>query len=69
MTTLDPYILDYPAASLGASTLIQADCIEWMGRIPPQSIHAIVTDPPYGIKEYEVEQIEKRASGRGASGR
>lgn len=65
MIPLDPYILDYPAASIGASTLIQADCIEWMGRIPSQSIHAIVTDPPYGIKEYEVEQIEKRASGRG----
>ena len=29
------------------------------------SIHAIVTDPPYGVKEYDFDQIEKRANGNG----
>jgi len=28
------------------------------GRIPAGSIHGIVTDPPYGVKEYEFDQIE-----------
>lgn len=28
-------------------------------------IHAIVTDPPYGVKEYDAEQLEKRSNGHG----
>jgi DNA modification methylase len=36
-----------------------------MSRIPADSLHAIVTDPPYGVKEYDFEQIEKRANGNG----
>jgi site-specific DNA-methyltransferase (adenine-specific) len=36
-----------------------------MGRIPQDSIHAIVTDPPYGVKEYNFDQIQKRANGNG----
>lgn len=36
-----------------------------MGRVPEGSIHGIVTDPPYGVKEYEFDQLEKRANGNG----
>jgi site-specific DNA-methyltransferase (adenine-specific) len=36
-----------------------------MGRIPQNSLHAIVTDPPYGVKEYDFDQIEKRTNGNG----
>jgi site-specific DNA-methyltransferase (adenine-specific) len=36
-----------------------------MGRIPLNTIHGIVTDPPYGVKEYEFDQLEKRANGVG----
>jgi site-specific DNA-methyltransferase (adenine-specific) len=36
-----------------------------MGQIPAESIHAIVTDPPYGVKEYEPEQLEKMSNGNG----
>jgi len=38
---------------------------EWLRRIPENSIHAVVTDPPYGVKEYEFDQIEKRLNGQG----
>jgi site-specific DNA-methyltransferase (adenine-specific) len=65
MTSLDTFILDYQYHQFGASTIIHADCFEWMGRIPKDSIHAIVTDPPYGVKEYNFDQIEKRANGNG----
>lgn len=34
-------------------------------RLPENSLHAIVTDPPYGVKEYDFDQIEKRAAGSG----
>ncbi|HXT57457.1 MAG TPA: DNA methyltransferase [Pirellulales bacterium] len=33
--------------------------------MPENAIHAVVTDPPYGIKEYDLDQLEKRASGNG----
>jgi len=57
--------LDYTHAKLGRSTIVHADCLEWLGRIPAGSVHGIVTDPPYGVKEYEFDQIEKRANGNG----
>ena len=36
-----------------------------MARIPKESIHAIVTDPPYGVKEYQPDQLEKRENENG----
>jgi len=54
------------ALAPGASyTLHQGDCFEWMDAQPPNSIHAIVTDPPYGLKEYSAREQEKRQQGRG----
>lgn len=57
--------LDYAHSKLGNATVIHADCLEWLGRIPAGSIQGMVTDPPYGVKEYEFDQIEKRANGNG----
>lgn len=57
--------LDYRSEQISQSQIVLADCIEWLKRIPENSIHAIVTDPPYGVKEYEAEQIEKRSNGQG----
>jgi len=65
MISVDAFMLDYQSHRLGASLIIHADCFEWMGRIPENSLHAIVTDPPYGVKEYNFDQIEKRANGNG----
>ncbi len=59
------YALDYKSHSFTKSIVILADCFEWMTRVPKESIHAIVTDPPYGVKEYEPAQLEKRANGNG----
>ena len=64
MNTPD-FSLDYRVASFNQSLIVHADCFEWMGRIQKESIHAIVTDPPYGVKEYNFDQIEKRANGNG----
>lgn len=57
--------LDYTSHEIGRSRIVHADCFEWLGRIPENSLHAIVTDPPYGVKEYDFDQIEKRANGNG----
>lgn len=36
-----------------AVTYVLAETIQWLVCLPPNSIHAIVTDPPYGVLEYE----------------
>lgn len=56
---------DYKRCHVGCSLILHADCLEWLGRIPKNSIHAIVTDPPYGVKEYDFDQLEKRSNGNG----
>jgi site-specific DNA-methyltransferase (adenine-specific) len=47
------------------ATCVLDDAIHWLSEAPESSIHAIVTDPPYGLIEYEEQQLAKRASGRG----
>ncbi len=42
------------------------DAFEWMADRQPASIHAIVTDPPYGLKEYT--DVEKRKLRQGQGG-
>ncbi len=56
---------DYRSEVVGRSLIVHADCFEWLQRIPEESLHAVVTDPPYGVKEYELDQIEKRTAGKG----
>lgn len=65
MSSLFKFAADYSHASVGKSLVVHADCFKWMERIPKNSLHGIVTDPPYGVKEYEFDQLEKRANGNG----
>lgn len=54
-----------PAFHYGQVDLYQTDCNNWLKKRAEQSIHAVVTDPPYGLVEYnDVEQAKLRA-GRG----
>jgi hypothetical protein len=46
-------------------TLYQENCIDWMDRQPGQCVHAIVTDPPYGFREYKAEEKSKLRARRG----
>jgi site-specific DNA-methyltransferase (adenine-specific) len=62
---IQAFTLNFEHVQIGRSILIHADCLEWLQRVPENSIHAVVTDPPYGIKEYDLEQLEKRANGKG----
>lgn len=61
---IQKFALGYETVRIGNSLLVHAHCFEWLQRLPENSIDAIVTDPPYGIKEYEVEEIERMHSGR-----
>lgn len=61
----DILLTNYRTQSAGTSLLINSDCFEWMRKLPENSVHAIVTDPPYGVKEYDFDQLEKRDDGNG----
>jgi site-specific DNA-methyltransferase (adenine-specific) len=45
-------------------TLCCADCLEWLDTQPENSFEAIVTDPPYGLKEYTDEEQDKLQNGK-----
>lgn len=49
----------------GASVLYRCDCFDWLRARTPCSIEAVVTDPPYGLREYSAEQQRKLRVGRG----
>jgi len=65
MISLESLGFDYRSTKINTSLIVHADCFEWMGRAPAESAYAIVTDPPYGVKEYDFDQIEKRTNGNG----
>ena len=57
------HVGDYQQHSIGSANIVHADAFEWLSSMPENSIDALVFDPPYGIKEYEPDQIEKMMNG------
>jgi len=49
----------------GKAKLLHEDCLLWLGKQAPNSVHAVVTDPPYGLVEYSDSEQEKLRRGRG----
>lgn len=49
----------------GQATLLLQDCLTWLSDRAGRSIHAVVTDPPYGLLEYTAGQKAKLRAGRG----
>ncbi|WP_342228832.1 site-specific DNA-methyltransferase [Mycobacterium avium] len=54
-----------PGFTYGGATLYQSDCIVWLESCAANSIHAVVTDPPYGLTEYNEVEQRKLRNGRG----
>ena len=44
---------------------VHGDALEWLESAEHESIHAVVTDPPFGLVEYSPEELEKRKNGNG----
>ncbi len=62
----EPLLEKMPSCfSYGKAKLYCADCFDWLRQQYPQSIHAIVTDPPYGLFEYTPEQQAKLRARKG----
>lgn len=45
--------------------IAETDCLEWLRSRERDSVHAVITDPPYGLIEYSDEQKRKLRKGRG----
>jgi site-specific DNA-methyltransferase (adenine-specific) len=45
--------------------IFHIDAFEWLENAESCSIHAVVTDPPYGLVEYRPDHLEKRKNGHG----
>lgn len=54
-----------PAVQIGKSQLFHANCFDWLSECKPNSIQAVVTDPPYGVVEYSEKELSKLRSGKG----
>ncbi len=57
-TWLEPF-------TFGNAGLVHADCFDWIEKQEPNTFHAVVTDPPYGLHEYTQEQQTKLRNGKG----
>ena len=47
------------------ATYVLGDAIQWLDGLPEQSIHAVVTDPPYSLVEYDHKNHAKLRAGHG----
>jgi DNA modification methylase len=54
-----------PSAAFSLYEIFLVDAFEWLAGAEHNSIHAVVTDPPYGLVEYKPEQLEKMKNGQG----
>jgi DNA modification methylase len=57
--------IEFLSAVEGKAQIVPADCFDWLAQREPCSIHAVVTDPPYGLVEYTEKEQSKLRSGRG----
>ena len=50
---------------VGGATLVHADCRQWLRNQAPNTVHAVVTDPPFGLLEYTPKEQAKLRRGHG----
>ena len=62
---VSPLRVWHPAFETGRVSLYHGNCLDWLADQPPCSIHGVVTDPPYGLVEYQPDQQRKLRKGRG----
>jgi DNA modification methylase len=53
------------AFTYGQGEFYIADCMDWLNERNANSIHGVVTDPPYGLIEYSPKENAKRLNGKG----
>lgn len=51
--------------ALPRTETVLGDCFDWLAARESNSIHAVVTDPPYGLREYTEKEKAKLRNGKG----
>ena len=64
MTVLQTSRPIFPRAG-NAPNIVLGDAFDWLAIAEPNSLHAVVTDPPYGLVEYTPGQLRKMRDGNG----
>jgi len=62
---IDSNKINFLCSAEGRAQLVPVDCFDWLAQREPNSIHAVVTDPPYGLVEYTDKEQTKLRNGRG----
>lgn len=57
--------IEFLSVTEGKAQLVPADCFDWLAQRKSSSIHAVVTDPPYGLIEYSEKEQTKLRNGKG----
>jgi len=60
-----PLLRTFERRIFGPYEIRNVDAFEWLATAPANSIHAVVTDPPYGLVEYTDKELTKLKNGRG----
>lgn len=60
---LRPLALAYEGFRIGHALALHGDAFDWLSKIPAQSLSGVVTDPPYGLEEYEADQLQRLHNG------
>ncbi len=61
----DQIVIQRKLDSIPTYKLFHSDCMEWLKKREANSIHAVVTDPPFAMREYSPEELEKLRAGHG----
>jgi site-specific DNA-methyltransferase (adenine-specific) len=65
MSTANVRSLSLFPRKIGSYRIFNCDAFEWLRQAEPNSVHAVVTDPPYGLVEYTAGELAKMRSGHG----
>lgn len=57
--------LQAPTIRFENTELYESDCFHWLQSRSENTIHAVVTDPPYGLVEYSKRELAKLRKGQG----
>lgn len=52
-------IENYTYHQFNKSIILHSDAFEILDQLPVNSIHSVVTDPPFGVKEYSLNELKK----------
>ena len=63
--SLSRRVIEPGTSSKSLHRIFRTDAFDWLQAAPMNSIHAIVTDPPYGLVEYSEKELTKLKNGKG----